>query len=174
MLALNLSRIRTASERFERVFDAGVCGTADDPFGIAAPVALGFEVHKDDDRFRLVGTVDTSLELTCSRCLDPYPWPVHGTFDLMYHPSAVASVPGEREIGEGDFSAAFYENEEIDLGQLVREQLYLAVPMKPLCGESCRGLCPACGTNLNRGACACRPGWDDPRLAVLRTLKRDQ
>jgi uncharacterized protein len=174
MLALNLSRIRTASERFERVFDAGACETADDSFGITAPVALGFEIHKDNDRFRLVGTVDTTLELTCSRCLDPYPWPVHGTFDLMYHPKAVAGEAGEREIGEGDFSAAFYEHEEIDLGQLVREQLYLAVPMKPLCGESCHGLCPVCGTNLNRGACTCRPDWDDPRLAVLRALKRDQ
>ncbi len=60
MLALNLSRIRTASERFEHVLDAEACAAADDPFGIAAPVALGFEVFKDKDRYRLIGTVETT------------------------------------------------------------------------------------------------------------------
>jgi uncharacterized protein len=173
MLALNLSRIRAASERFERVLDARACEAADDPFGITAPVVLAFDVFKDKDRFRLIGTVETTLELTCSRCLEPYRWPVRGTFDLLYQPKAPGEQ-GEREIGEGDFSAAFYENEEIDLGQLVREQVYLAVPMKPLCGEACQGLCPVCGTNLNRGTCGCRRDWDDPRLAALRALKREQ
>ena len=173
MLTLNLSRIRTASERFERVLDAEACAAADDPFGITAPVALRFEVFKDKDRYRVIGTVETTLELTCSRCLEPYPWPVGGAFDLLYLPKE-AGDEGEREIRDGDFSAAVYENEAIDLGQLVREQLFLAVPMKPLCAESCQGLCPLCGTNHNRGACACRRDWDDPRLAALRALKGEE
>ena len=76
----------------------------------------------------------------------------------------------EREIEEDDFATAFYENDQIDLGQLMREQFYLAVPMKPLCDAACQGLCPVCGTNLNRGTCDCRRDWDDPRFAVLKTL----
>jgi uncharacterized protein len=52
----------------------------------------------------------------------------------------------------------------------VREQFYLAAPMKPLCDAACQGLCPACGTNLNRGTCECRRDWVDPRFAVLKTL----
>jgi uncharacterized protein len=174
MLALNLGRIRSPHERFERVYEPADCAAADDSFGIVAPVALDFDVFKDKDRYRLAGSVRTGLELTCSRCLDPFPWPVDARFDLLYQPKAAAGVEGEREVGESDFGTAFYENDAIDLAQLVREQLYLAVPMKPLCRETCLGLCPVCGTNLNRGLCGCRRDWDDPRFAALRALKPDR
>ena len=53
----------------------------------------------------------------------------------------------------------------------MREQFYLALPMKPLCRESCRGLCPECGTNLNTGTCSCVREWTDPRLDGLRALR---
>ena len=71
---------------------------------------------------------------------------------------------------DDDLTTAFYRDEQIDLGQLVLEQFYLAVPMKPLCRESCRGLCPECGTNLNTGTCSCMREWVDPRLEGLRAL----
>ena len=77
----------------------------------------------------------------------------------------------EREIEEDDLTTAFYENEEIDLGHLMREQFCLSLPMKPLCQQDCRGLCPVCGTNLNRSGCDCKREWEDPRLAALRKLK---
>jgi uncharacterized protein len=54
---------------------------------------------------------------------------------------------------------------------MLREQFYLALPMKPLCRDECRGLCPSCGTNRNTGACTCAPVWEDPRLAPLKELK---
>ena len=52
----------------------------------------------------------------------------------------------------------------------MREQLYLALPMKPLCREDCRGLCAECGANLNLTTCGCARRWEDPRLAGLRAL----
>ena len=52
----------------------------------------------------------------------------------------------------------------------MREQFYLALPMKPLCRDACKGLCPHCGTNLNASSCDCAPAWQDPRLAALREL----
>ena len=53
------------------------------------------------------------------------------------------------------------------------EQFLLALPMKPLCSEGCKGLCTICGTNLNRGACDCKREWEDPRLAALKVLRKD-
>jgi uncharacterized protein len=58
----------------------------------------------------------------------------------------------------------------LDLGELLREQFLLALPMKPLCDDGCRGLCPECGANLNRTPCGCAPTWEDPRLAALKGL----
>ena len=97
--------------------------------------------------------------------------PVDQTFDLRYQPHAENTGDGEREIEEDDLTTAFYENDEIDLGHLMREQFYLSLPMKPLCRTDCRGLCVVCGTNLNRETCSCKRTWEDPRLGPLRDLR---
>ncbi len=174
MLSLELSQIRTVAEHFEQVYRPDAfAGGVEDVFRIAAPVALAFDIHKDKGQFRLTGSVQAALELTCSRCLEPFTLSIDSAFDLRYQPHAQNTGEGEREIEEDDLTTAFYENETIDLGQLMREQFYLALPMKPLCAETCPGLCPSCGTNLNRETCTCKREWEDPRLAVLKTLKRE-
>ena len=173
MLSLNLAKIRDAHERFEQVYAPERLASADEAFRLAAPVKLAFDIYKDKDQFRVIGSVQTTLEMPCSRCLEAFSWPVDASFDLRYQPHARNTGEGEREIEEDDLTTAFYEHDTIDLGQLMREQFYLALPMKPLCGENCRGLCTLCGTNLNREACSCRREWEDPRLAVLRKLKDD-
>ena len=170
MLSLNLNRIRTAEERFEQVYTPEQFG-GDDDFRVAEPIALAFDIFKDKQQFRLIGNVKTTLELPCSRCLEPYTLPVDQRFDLRYQPHAQNTGEGEREIEEDDLTTAFYENDEIDLGQLMREQFYLALPMKPLCSDDCKGLCPACGANLNRTTCGCDRSWEDPRLAALKQFK---
>jgi uncharacterized protein len=92
--------------------------------------------------------------------------------DLRYLPASAMSAEGEREVAEEDLETSYYRDDQIDLNELMREQFYLALPMKPLCREDCRGLCPQCGTNLNLGGCECDTGWHDPRLAPLKDLKR--
>jgi len=176
-MRLDLSKIRTPHERFEQTFPPEAFGTApgtqagEGDFRIASAVTLAFDIYKDKSTFRLVGRTETTLEVPCSRCLEPMRLPVDAAFDLRYQPHAMNTGEGEREIEEDDLTTAFYENDEIDLGQLMREQFYLALPMKPLCSETCRGLCPMCGTNLNRGACDCKRDWEDPRLAALKELR---
>jgi DUF177 domain-containing protein len=170
MLLLNLKKIRTAQERFEQVYQPEAFAADPDSYRVIAPVTLAFDIFKDKDRFHLVGTVNTTLELACGRCLEPFTWPVDERFDLRYHPHT-ASVEGENAIEEDDLTTAFYENETIDLGGLMHEQFLLSIPMKPLCSAACHGLCPMCGTNLNRGTCDCKPAWEDPRLAALKHLK---
>jgi len=170
-MLLNLRHIRAAHERIDKAYEPGAFPADQDTFRVVAPIALGFDVYKDKDQFRLAGRVQTTLETPCSRCLEAYSWPVDATFDLRYQPHTDNSGEGEREIEEDDLTTAFYERDEIDLGQLMREQFYLALPMKPLCRDDCKGLCAVCGANLNRGACGCKTEWEDPRLAVLRNLK---
>lgn len=170
MLLLNLNKIRTAQDRFDQVYRPDQF-EEDEDFRVVAPVTLGFDIFKDKQAFRLVGQVRTTLELKCSRCLEPFSGAVDQAFDLRYQPHSVNAGEGEREIEEDDLTTAFYENDEIDLGQLMREQFVLSLPMKPLCEAACKGLCSVCGTNLNRGACDCKPVWEDPRLAALKELR---
>jgi uncharacterized protein len=109
------------------------------------------------------------LELACSRCLEPFELPVDAEFDVRYLPQS-ENTGEEREVEEDDLTVAFYRDEVIDLGQLLEEQFYLALPMKPLCRDDCQGLCPSCGVNLNVETCGCQVRWEDPRLAGLKAL----
>lgn len=173
MLALNLNRIRTAQDRFERVYQPSDLGPAGDDYRVVAPVELQFEIFKDKQVVRLVGKVQTTIELACGRCLEPFLWPVEAIFNLRYQPRALNAGEGEHEIAEDDLATAYYDNDEIDLGQLIQEQVYLSLPMKPLCTSTCQGLCPVCGTNRNRSTCTCQTHWEDPRLAALKALKKE-
>ena len=169
-MQLNLSQIHSAHERYEKVYP-GEAFAGDDTVKVAAPVALEFDIFKDKAQFRLAGGVKTTLELPCGRCLEPFTLPVDASFDLRYHPHTANTGEGEREIEEDDLSTAFYEGQTIDLQQLMREQFYLSLPMKPLCRDDCQGLCPVCGTDRNRNSCGCSREWEDPRLAVLKQFR---
>jgi uncharacterized protein len=77
----------------------------------------------------------------------------------------------EKELTAADLDFEYYEGEVIDLDEVIFEQVVLQVPMKPLCSESCRGLCPHCGVNLNKTTCNCQNEVIDERLAVLKRIK---
>ena len=66
----------------------------------------------------------------------------------------------------------YYEGDRLDLGEVIREQVLLGLPLKPLCREDCQGLCPRCGKNRNAGPCGCTPEEEagDARLEPLRKL----
>ena len=170
-MLLDVDAIRAAHKRIDRT-EPPSGFEAEDGFRIAAPVELGFDLYKDHAKVRLEGTLRTTIELDCSRCLEGFTVPVDAAFDGQYQPSSEIPAETEREVGEEDLDTAFYRNGVIDLRELVREQLYLQLPMKPLCRESCAGLCPVCGTNLNTGSCECSHEWEDPRLAPLKALAR--
>lgn len=169
-LYLDLTQIHTPREHVERTFAAEAFGTADDEFRIAGRVELVMDVERQDRRVRLTGALRVPLEVPCSRCLEPILLPVDTPFDLWYLPASVNTGEGEREVETEDLGVAFYESDAIDLGQLVREQCYLVLPMKPLCSPDCRGLCLECGGNLNQQTCQCERRWVDPRMAALAQL----
>ena len=110
----------------------------------------------------------------CSRCLEPFKLPVDREFDLRYLPAGAAEPETdddeETEVEDDDVSLTFYRDEQIDLSELLQEQFYLAMPMKPLCFAGCKGICPQCGTNRNTAPCDCNPQWEDPRMAGLKKL----
>jgi uncharacterized protein len=171
-MLLDLGRIHEAHERMERTYPASAFSAFQDDCHVVQPVLLALDVYKNRSEVKLVGRLTTALQLQCGRCLESYTLAVSESFDLMYLPRNENAGEGEIEIEEEDLETAFYEGDEIDLGQLMREQFYLALPMKPLCSEQCRGLCPVCGANLNQSSCNCETRWVDPRLEALKSLVR--
>jgi uncharacterized protein len=142
-------------------------------YRVVSPVVLEAAANKDRERVRIAGRIATTIELVCSRCLEPDTLPIDASFDLLYLPASDAPQDEEVEVADEDSDTAFYKDGVIDLGELVHEQLYLALPMKPLCRDDCKGLCPVCGANRNTTTCSCDARWEDPRLAGLKALLKD-
>ena len=171
-MLLDVETIREPNKRVERI-EPPAAFEPEDVFRIVAPVELRLNLHKDKAKVRLTGTVKTTVEVDCSRCLEGF----HGADRVRRSTCSICRrrrrpADPDREVGEQELDTAFYQDGVIDLRQLVREQIFLMLPMKPLCQESCAGLCPVCGTNLNTGSCECSPEWEDPRLAPLKALAR--
>jgi uncharacterized protein len=171
-MLLDLSRLRGNVEHLGRRYEGQAVARPDDEFRIVSDVDLVADVRKDAQKVRLVGRVRTTLELECSRCLEPFQVPVDAAFDLLFLPASANTGEGEREVRDDDLGVAYYRDDVIDLSEVMREQFYLTLPMKPLCREDCLGLCPTCGKNRNREPCSCSQTWTDPRLEPLKKFMK--
>jgi uncharacterized protein len=110
------------------------------------------------------GTLESQLQLECVRCLEPFVLPIPLELEEMVR------LPGTSTDPEAETSYTVSESGTLDLTPLLREQAWLAIPMKPLCRPDCQGLCPMCGANLNLETCSCEDTHIDPRLAALKDL----
>ncbi len=117
------------------------------------------------------GTVSITVSLNCSRCLKPVSYPVETKFSEEYNPAEDLDKEEEQELTDRELDLSYYSNDELDISEMIREQVLLSVPMKPLCVADCKGICPACGRDLNDGACGCKTEEVDPRLAPLSKFK---
>jgi len=119
---------------------------------------------------RVKGHVAVVIEADCDRCLEPAPNPIDADFELYYRP--VEEGYGEEvKLEEGEAEMGFYEGDGVELNDVLREYVLLALPMQRLCSESCKGICPVCGQNRNQNQCQCRSAAVDDRWAALKQLK---
>lgn len=160
--------------RVSELEDEGL--TVDDPAAIGAPYAdpswrldrVRLAVQPDGADVLVRGRLAATVPQLCSRCLDTFRATVNADVDvrLVPRPATAESV----ELASEDLDVDFYTDDQLDLSAVIETETTLALPMKPLCREDCRGLCPVCGGNRNSAPCACRERPADPRLAVLGRL----
>jgi DUF177 domain-containing protein len=134
-------------------------------------VALRGELRRTEPGLLLKGRVRYRQTLTCDRCLSPFSAPVDALIELWIQPERRQEVAPEQELEEADFGVLYVAGEDLDTAPLLREQLQLNIPMKPLCRPDCVGLCPQCGADLNQDACQCAGPGTDPRWSALADLR---
>jgi len=131
------------------------------------------DVRKNEQRVHLDGRLALDLDLPCSRCLEPVTVgqarDIHAVLLLK-----LADDEGEVELADDQLDESYLDGDVIDVPELIREQVLLSLPPKPLCSEDCKGLCPGCGADLNHEECSCDGPPLDPRLAPLANLKIEQ
>ena len=102
------------------------------------------------------GHLQGHLQLACSRCLENFEEPVDADFDLLMIPGPGPAGGADEELSGSDLDLDYYTGEVLDLEAVIREQIILMVPLKPLCTEECKGICPRCGAVLNLEECSCK------------------
>jgi uncharacterized protein len=143
-----------------------------DDAALEEPVSAEFTLtHKDRD-LHVRGTVTTLVRCQCARCLNAFIRSVASDFELFYLPHPEHPDPEEEiELKYEDLNVGFYDGSIFDVDTMVLEQIELSMPMRLICKESCKGLCPNCGRDLNLGSCLCKHVERDPRLAVLQEFR---
>lgn len=139
-----------------------------------APIRARLKTIRVADIVEVEGNIETSVRLTCGRCLKEFETILESRFALSYTPEVAGasdeSQESEVELNAEDLGLIYFRGKEIDLHPGIQEQVVMAFPMQPLCGEGCRGLCPKCGKNLDNGDCGCdRAHFDNP-FAILQNL----
>lgn len=181
-MKLDISRVRRGAEDVSRQYAPEAFAGLNEEFRVTGVTTVTGTVRRDTGTAVVLAvTVTSTLEMPCSRCLEPFEVPVKATVETRFVPAGdlakvtaetVRSGEIEDDVEEHDLGLAEYRDETIDLGEVVKEQFVLALPMKPLCTDDCQGLCPVCGVNRNRETCECKQEWVDPRLAALAELKK--
>src|ERR1043166_9070295 len=117
------------------------------------------------------GHVEARAQVECDRCLKPVEIPVNTDFELEYISGSEYESSAAAELTEAEMSVSVFDDEAIDVDEIVKEQILLAVPTRMLCREDCKGICPQCGIDRNTGECNCVTEEVDPRWAALKNLK---
>lgn len=128
-------------------------------------VKVVLHAYQSGESYDLKGTISTLLELKCDRCLEPYDFPVHQDFEVIY--------TSEENVDKDDHIMYLPPQEiEIDLKPYVSDTIILNIPFKKVCSDNCKGLCVTCGANLNKETCTCKDDKMDPRWESLLELKK--
>lgn len=177
MLVIEISQIPPDGLDFDEPLEpASVHVEGEEDFSLRpGGVLRGHLERVDGDTVHVRGRLRASLGLECGRCLEAFSFDLEQELDLFYlshRPDDDREEEDEVELSDRDMVVAYYRGERLDLGEVVREQCFLTLPLKRLCREDCRGRCPSCGRNRNLESCGCPAPEEtgDARLAGLKKL----
>jgi DUF177 domain-containing protein len=171
---LSVKEMELRRLRFDETFQPGQIDFSGEALEQATPLHVTGSAEllaHSEGEVRIQGKYTVELTAECDRCLGSVRFPLDGGFDLFYRPVSVIAHEEEVEIREGEAGIGFYQNGGMELEDILREQVLLALPMQRVCSEACRGICPVCGVNRNEKSCDCRIESSDDRWGALRKLE---
>ena len=170
---LSIKEMELRKIRFDETFAPGEIDFAGEALaqasGLHAAGVAELLAHSGGE-VRIRGRFQVEVTSECDRCLGRARFPLDKSFDLFYRPAAEIAREEEVSIDEGEAEIGFYEGAGLELEDVIREQVLLALPMQRVCSEACQGICPVCGKNRNESACDCKQAAVDDRWAALRNL----
>jgi uncharacterized protein len=127
--------------------------------------------HRLIKDIRVAGNLKARIETGCARCLEPVQCDISRDFDLLYRPQGADAGLQETPVTTAEAEVSYYQGEGLLLEDVIREQALLGAPLRAICREDCKGLCPSCGKNLNVEACGCAQSLEDDRWSALKDIR---
>lgn len=173
-MIIQLSRMPADGLIFNHQYTSNELDVSEYEFEITSLTQVTGRVDRTGMDMLVRGEIKSEITAQCDRCLIEVHIPIKAPFDLIYVPADPGTEQtGERELLDRELDLAFYENEQINLDDLVTEQLELSLPMQVLCRQDCCGLCSECGADLNHERCRCQKTID-PRWQALADLQKSE
>jgi uncharacterized protein len=151
---------------------------ADGECEFTAPIRTALRVLRIGDMVEIDGDIETFVRLTCSRCLQPFETSLKPHFALTYMHRVTDVIkdsdPQEVELNAEDTGIVYFQGEKINLKDTIQEQVVMEFPLRALCKQDCKGLCPKCGGDLNENLCGCDRRSSPGKFAVLKNLKLEK
>jgi uncharacterized protein len=170
---IEVENLTPTGEPFANTYGPEELSVEDERLRLTGETKVEGHASRKGEEVRLRGRIAAEVEVFCDRCLKPLPAPLEVEFETAFLPAEAEAGKTENvELMAEELALSAYEGDALNLDDLVREQILLALPTRTLCREECRGLCPNCGANLNEGQCACDRTETDPRWAALADWKK--
>ena len=169
-MRIELENLEGGKGDFAHVYQPDDLNPVDERVSLIQPATVSGKVRLAGNEVFVNGRVETQAQVECDRCLQPVEAPVDTDFALEYITGSEYESGGPAELTEAEMSVSVFDGKGIDVDEVVKEQILLAVPTRMLCREDCKGICPECGADRNKGDCNCTTNDIDPRWAALKKL----
>lgn len=170
---IEIESLKDEPLQFHHRYAEGELAFQHEEAALASPVSVDFVLTHKGPELNIDGSLRATVRMKCARCLKEFSREVTGSFGLFYAPHPKVTGPGaEIELKYDDMDVGFYDGVRFDVDLMVAERIVMALPMRSLCREDCRGLCFKCGKDLNEGSCRCEAAPADTRMSVLLEFRK--
>ena len=169
-MQIELTGLEKSGGRFEHNYLPDELELNDERVVLAGSPAISGRISIDGHVLKIQGDLQARVQVECDRCLKPIELPVKTDFKLEYGTPQQYCESHAAELTEEELELSVFDGDVVDIDEIVREQLLLAVPIQVLCQADCKGLCANCGINRNIADCNCEDKKIDPRWAELKKL----
>ena len=171
-MRIELENLEGGKADFAHIYQPHELNPVDERVRLTEPASVKGRVRLSGNEVFVNGHIDARAQVECDRCLQPVEAPVNADFTLEYITPSEYESSEAAELTEAEMSVSVFDGKAIDVDEIVKEQILLAVPTRMLCREDCKGICPECGIDKNTGECQCVADDIDPRWAALKNFNK--
>lgn len=168
-MRIDLEKLEESGGRFSETYQS--LPFEETELQLVAPAEVWGRAHRKHNELELRGTLRTRVAMPCGRCLKQVELPIEVKFAERFVTAVAWRHEEQHELHQDDLNLAVFDGEGIELDDLVKEEILLAVPAQVLCRPDCQGLCPVCGTDRNDASCECETKTVDSRWEKLKDLR---